>query len=111
MKCSGKYLLGLGQWTRLIIYPSCYIEGIRRVQPHGPYALLGLSFGGNLVFELTKRLEKGGETVAFAGGIDNPVDLRILIDKRRQAQGNFLLTSFISTPYLPTTPRWTLKHR
>ena len=53
--------------------------------------MLGLSFGGNLVFELTKRLEEAGETVAFAGGIDNPVDLKMLMDKREAGRRQFVI--------------------
>ena len=49
-----------------------YLDAIRRVQPHGPYALAGYSFGAMVAFELGKRLEALGETVAFVGSIDMP---------------------------------------
>ncbi|KAL0930031.1 peptide synthase protein [Colletotrichum truncatum] len=49
----------------------CFLEEIRQVQPRGPYALLGMCFGGNIAFEVAKALEAAGEVVAFAGGIDN----------------------------------------
>jgi hypothetical protein len=52
-----------------------YIAGIKVHQPMGPYALLGLCFGGMLAFELGKRLEAMGDEVSFCGGIDNPADL------------------------------------
>jgi thioesterase domain-containing protein len=52
-----------------------YVAGIKAHQPKGPYALLGLCFGGMLAFELGKRLEAAGEQVSFCGGIDNPADL------------------------------------
>ena len=32
-----------------------------------------------VAFELAKRLEAGGEQVAFAGGIDNPPDLASIV--------------------------------
>jgi thioesterase domain-containing protein len=57
---------------------SCYVEGILRHQPHGPYALLGFCFGGLLAFEVAKRLESRGEKVPFVSGIDNPPDLKHL---------------------------------
>lgn len=52
---------------------SCYVANIKAVQPRGPYALLGMCFGGNIAFEVAKRLEsidpKG--SVVFVGGVDN----------------------------------------
>lgn len=66
-----------------------YIAGIKAHQPKGPYALLGLCFGGMLAFELGKRLEAAGEQVAFCGGIDNPADLsRIQVRARPR---NFII--------------------
>lgn len=40
-----------------------YVTEIRRLQPRGPYYLLGTSYGGALAFEVAKRLHRGGETV------------------------------------------------
>ncbi|MFN3670807.1 MAG: amino acid adenylation domain-containing protein [Bosea sp. (in: a-proteobacteria)] len=40
-----------------------YLAAIRAVQPVGPYALMGHSFGGLAAFEITRRLEAVGETV------------------------------------------------
>ncbi len=52
-----------------------YFAAIRKVQPTGPYALLGYSFGGVVAFELAKALEKAGERVAFLGLINVPPDI------------------------------------
>lgn len=52
-----------------------YIAAIKQVEPTGPYAFLGLCFGGLLAFELTKRLEAQGDKIIFAGGISNPAHL------------------------------------
>lgn len=41
----------------------CYVEAIRRVQPRGPYRLIGHSFGGWVVFEMACLLAAEGETV------------------------------------------------
>jgi thioesterase domain-containing protein len=83
-----------------------YIAGIKMYQPHGPYILLGLCFGGMLAFELSKRLEGAGEQVAFCGGIDNPADLtRIQVrDKPR----NFIidLLHFFQILDVETALRW-----
>ncbi|WP_156993325.1 non-ribosomal peptide synthetase [Pseudonocardia acaciae] len=48
-----------------------YLATIREIQPHGPYHLLGYSFGGNVVHAMASRLAAGGEPVAFAGLIDS----------------------------------------
>jgi thioesterase domain-containing protein/acyl carrier protein len=47
-----------------------YIEAMRAVQPHGPYQLMGWSFGGLVVFEMAGQLEAKGESVAFLGLLD-----------------------------------------
>lgn len=40
-----------------------YIEAIRQIQPHGPYALGGYSLGGLVAFEMARRLAACGEQV------------------------------------------------
>ena len=40
-----------------------YVEVIRSQQPHGPYQLAGLSFGGVLAFEVAQVLHAAGEQV------------------------------------------------
>jgi aspartate racemase len=42
-----------------------YLREIRAFQPHGPYYLLGASFGGLVVYELAHQLLAQGEDVAF----------------------------------------------
>jgi acyl-coenzyme A synthetase/AMP-(fatty) acid ligase/thioesterase domain-containing protein len=46
------------------------INLIRDVQPSGPYALCGTSFGGLVALEVAHRLRAAGETVAFLGLFD-----------------------------------------
>ncbi len=41
-----------------------YVEQITRIQPGGPYILLGWSAGGNLAFEVAKGLELVGDRVS-----------------------------------------------
>lgn len=48
-----------------------YLERIRGVQPHGPYRLLGWSFGGLVVHEMAVRLQETGEEVSFLGLMDS----------------------------------------
>jgi len=47
-----------------------YVRQIRRVQPHGPYFLVGHSFGGRVSFEIAQQLVGEGERVSFLGLID-----------------------------------------
>lgn len=83
-----------------------YVEGIKKHQPQGPYAFLGLCFGGMLAFELAKRFEAMGEKVVFCGGIDNPADLHKI--QVRQKVRNFLidLLHFFQILDLDTALRW-----
>ncbi len=47
-----------------------YQAEIQRVQPHGPYCLLGYSGGGAVAFEIARRLFDAGELVALLAMID-----------------------------------------
>jgi len=47
-----------------------YIDEIKAVQPHGPYRLLGTSFGGLVVFEMALQLQGSGETVEYLAMVD-----------------------------------------
>ncbi len=65
-KCYG---IKFGQFNALKEAPSIkeiasnYINEIKRVQPIGPYNLLGWSLGGEIAVELTAQLENSGENV------------------------------------------------
>ncbi|MBV8577340.1 MAG: acetoacetate--CoA ligase, partial [Acetobacteraceae bacterium] len=50
-----------------------YVALIRERQPHGPYALMGYSFGGLLTYEIAVRLSRAGEAIEFVGLIDTYV--------------------------------------
>ncbi|MEU8603923.1 amino acid adenylation domain-containing protein [Streptomyces parvulus] len=47
-----------------------YAAQLRTVQPHGPYRLLGWSFGGNVVQEIAVQLQEAGEEVALLAVMD-----------------------------------------
>ncbi|WPO72611.1 non-ribosomal peptide synthetase [Streptomyces sp. KN37] len=49
---------------------ATYVERVRQVQPHGPYHLLGWSFGGLVAHEMAVRLQAAGEEVAFLAALD-----------------------------------------
>ncbi|MCQ4202712.1 amino acid adenylation domain-containing protein [Streptomyces coelicoflavus] len=47
-----------------------YAEQIRKVQPSGPYHLLGWSFGALAAYAVATALQEQGETVAYLGLLD-----------------------------------------
>ncbi|SIT78514.1 MULTISPECIES: non-ribosomal peptide synthetase [Burkholderiaceae] len=50
---------------------SDYLEQMRRVQPKGPYCLLGWSLGGNVAHSMAVRLEHQGGKVALLALLDS----------------------------------------
>ncbi|HEU5035698.1 MAG TPA: thioesterase domain-containing protein [Nocardioides sp.] len=66
---------------------------VRADRPHGPYRLLGYSFGGVLALEVAELLGGAGEAVPFLGMVDSPYDrrhwplrLRVMATARRGAR-------------------------
>ncbi len=47
-----------------------HIRALRTVQPHGPYRLIGHSFGGLVAFEMAQQLHAIDEDVALLGLVD-----------------------------------------
>ncbi|AMN43176.1 AMP-binding protein [Rhodoplanes sp. Z2-YC6860] len=47
-----------------------WIGEIKAIQPHGPYRLLGTSFGGLAMFEIALQLQDMGETVEYLAIVD-----------------------------------------
>ncbi|MEU0270497.1 amino acid adenylation domain-containing protein [Streptomyces sp. NPDC006307] len=47
-----------------------YVERVRAVRPHGPYLLVGRSFGGPLAHEMAVRLRRAGEEVGLLAVVD-----------------------------------------
>ncbi len=50
-----------------------YLEHLRRLQPSGPYTLIGYSFGGLVAYEMACRLREAHQEVEFLGLIDTDV--------------------------------------
>jgi thioesterase domain-containing protein len=48
-----------------------YLEAIRKIQPQGPYNLLGWSFGGLVAHAIATWLQEHGETVALLALLDS----------------------------------------
>lgn len=62
-----------GEWRHgvsVVAMAARYVEEIRRIQPEGPYLLLGWSFGGQIAFEMTAQLEGAGESVDLLAILD-----------------------------------------
>ena len=57
---------------------TTYYTAIKQRQPQGPYAIAGYSFGTMLAFEISKRLELGGDSseVAFLGSFNLPPHIK-----------------------------------
>lgn len=49
---------------------AVYIARVRSVQPHGPYSLVGWSFGGAVAHEMTAQLQQQGHAVALLAMLD-----------------------------------------
>ncbi|MFL6136531.1 MAG: amino acid adenylation domain-containing protein [Frankiaceae bacterium] len=47
-----------------------YVAQVRQVQPHGPYRLLGWSFGGMVAHEMAVQLEEQGQVVELLALLD-----------------------------------------
>jgi amino acid adenylation domain-containing protein len=58
---------------------SAYLFAIREIQPSGPYALAGYSFGGLIAFEMACRLLESGEHVDVLALFDTQVHSRNLL--------------------------------
>lgn len=48
-----------------------YIKTIQSAQPHGPYFLIGESFGGIVAYEMAQQLKAAGESVELVGLLDS----------------------------------------
>lgn len=63
---------GEGYFSSLQECITTYYSAIKSIQPTGPYALLGYSYGGTLAFELAKLFHDGGDEVKLLGVMDQP---------------------------------------
>jgi thioesterase domain-containing protein len=51
-------------------FAARYVAEIRKVQPRGPYHIIGFSAGGTVGYEMARQLQQAGETVALLGIIE-----------------------------------------
>nr|WP_329607421.1 non-ribosomal peptide synthetase [Pseudomonas syringae] len=66
--------------TTIEAMASRYIEGIRHIQPQGPYRVAGWSAGGTIAYEIAHQLTGAGATVEFLGLVDTTSDYRHFFD-------------------------------
>jgi acetoacetyl-CoA synthetase len=90
-----------------------YLKHIRALQPHGPYALAGFSFGGLVAFEMARMLDEANEPLELVALIDShlhegclPRGERIAFWKARNAG---ILRAIVATNP-QTLPRKLLRH-
>jgi thioesterase domain-containing protein len=55
-----------------------HLDAITRLQPHGPYFLVGYSLGGLVTLEIAQRLSAAGEKIALLAMLDTYPDKRCL---------------------------------
>ncbi|EEH21049.2 hypothetical protein PABG_03280 [Paracoccidioides brasiliensis Pb03] len=60
---------------------TTYFRHIKELQPHGPYAIAGYSFGAMIAFEVAKLLEANGDKIRFLGSFNLPPHIK---DRMRQ---------------------------
>jgi amino acid adenylation domain-containing protein len=63
-----------------------YLEAVRKVQPHGPYHLAGVSFGGVLAYEVARTLRNAGEEVRLLALLDPILPSAVSANRREQFQ-------------------------
>jgi amino acid adenylation domain-containing protein len=69
-----------------------YLTFVRKVQPTGPYHLLGWSFGGLVAHAMATRLQHEGETVALLAVLDGyPIEAPALPQEEPDFDGEQLL--------------------
>jgi thioesterase domain-containing protein len=62
---------------------ALYLAAIKSLQPHGPYILIGYSFGGLVALEMARRLTESGEPIALLALVDAYPDPRYLSPVQR----------------------------
>lgn len=56
---------------------TTYYAAMKEMQPEGPYAIAGYSYGATIAFELTKLFQRFGDEVKFLGIIDQPAHIKL----------------------------------
>lgn len=75
-----------GWYESIEAMAAYYIDAIIKVNPKGPYALAGFSFGGIVAFEMTRQLKAQGKTVSMTALLDSYVDSSYYYGNYRRKQ-------------------------
>jgi thioesterase domain-containing protein len=87
-----------------------YVDEIMRFQPHGPYRLAGLCFGGLVAYEVARRLAERGEEIALLTLIDSsPLVNRTLRGSRSRRELERLKWSVFANSSLQGKAAWILR--
>jgi amino acid adenylation domain-containing protein len=62
--------------TEIASIASHYVDEIRKVQPKGPYLLVGYCIGGTVAYEMSKQLAAQGQNIALLALMDSPPPVR-----------------------------------
>ncbi|KAG0239409.1 hypothetical protein BGW41_007673 [Actinomortierella wolfii] len=73
-----------------------YIDQIRKIQPRGPYNLLGWPFGGPVAHNMALKLEKRGEQVQLLVILDSLADYSGLTDESHEVEEENAVTQILS---------------
>jgi thioesterase domain-containing protein/acyl carrier protein len=65
---------------------SSFLSEIRLLQPHGPYYLLGFSFGGMVTYEIAMQLITEGESIGLLVLVDPPNPPQAAIDSKPKSR-------------------------
>jgi surfactin family lipopeptide synthetase A len=57
--------------TQIEAMAAHYLREIQTLQPHGPYSILGYSFGGLVAVEIASQLHRQGEQIGLLALLDN----------------------------------------
>ncbi|MDJ0706014.1 MAG: thioesterase domain-containing protein [Leptolyngbyaceae cyanobacterium MO_188.B28] len=85
--------------TRVQDMATYYIQAIQKLQPQGPYFLVGRCFGGHVAFEMAQQLLAKGQKIALLGVLDTmgppklaseqPADQSIPVSETRSSVNSF----------------------
>jgi len=97
-------LLAGAPLARVEALAAHYVDAMQRVQPHGPYQLLGWSFGAVVVCEMARQLEQRGQQLALLALVDGGALEPALIRERRRwfaafAEGARVFGVLAATPW------------
>jgi thioesterase domain-containing protein len=62
---------------------QCFLDAIEKVQPNGPYFLIGYSLGGLITLEIAQRLSNQGKKIALLAMLDTYPHVRRLSLEQR----------------------------